>query len=1117
MAQVIQLRHDYAANWTTSNPVLAQGEFGYELDSKRNKVGDGVTAWSALGYYGIGNTGAQGVAGTIAVGTVNTLPYNQPVTVVNTGTVNNAILNFSIPQGQAATGAIGTVTTLAAGSNATVTNTGTPGASIFNFGVPQGIQGIQGPSGTLAVGTVSTLAPGASATVTNTGNSQAASLNFGIPAGAAATITVGTVTTGAANSSATVLNGGTAAAAILNFCIPQGIQGIQGPAATIAVGTVSNLAPGSAATVVNAGTSQAASFNFGIPQGTAATLAIGTVNTGAANSSATVTNSGNANAAVLNFSIPQGIQGIQGIAASLAVGTVTNLAPGSNATVVNAGTAQVASLNFGIPQGAAATIGVGTVSTGAAGSSATVTNVGTANAATLNFAIPQGIQGIQGNTGTAATIAVGTVTTLAAGASATVTNAGTAGAASFNFGIPQGAAATIGIGTTTTGAAGSSAVVTNSGTSGAAVLNFTVPQGLTGLTGTAATIALGTVTTGAPGSSVIMSNSGTSGAAVLNFTIPQGLTGNTGAPGGVTTIFGRNGVVVAASGDYTAAQVGAEAALGNPSVSGYLLSSTTAGVRSWIAAPVTFNPAAPGAIGSTTPAAGTFTTFGQTITAASGTTISTLNISTGANSSFKFFDTQIGGQNLGLAYFQWARGGSQDRSFSIFTSTSGGVSNQALLLDSSGNTTINSLNASTGAFSGTVTAPTFSGTHSGSGAGLTANTVPIAALSFPGGSTFLRADGTWQTVSVNLAAPGPIGGTTPSTGAFTTGIFSGLITASAGVNHTGVPSSWAPGTIAYSATGGLANIAKTGTSYDWSVLDTSATLASIGVVTGTHNIAIPNGNLIVSGVVQVTGGAGVAGSMYSNASQGMVIQAKAGSSYDFCLINPANSAYIFNVPTGTSNVTFSGTISATNHLGSGAGLTGTAASLTAGAVSSITTAQVWNAISSQSNPDWYRNSNGFYCNNGTGLQPNGTLLCVMYNGGSLQTVNLYATGTVVSGYSDGRLKDNIKTIQNAMGMVRAMRGISYRANALGQSFGFSSKEELGVIAQEVQLVAPQVIGSAPFDVGHRDDGSIFSISGNDYLTVDYERLVPILIEAIKELELRLDMQLGGNTYSVVKE
>jgi len=51
MVVQIQLRRDLAANWTAENPVLAEGEIGFELDTGEIKVGDGSTAWNTLPYY----------------------------------------------------------------------------------------------------------------------------------------------------------------------------------------------------------------------------------------------------------------------------------------------------------------------------------------------------------------------------------------------------------------------------------------------------------------------------------------------------------------------------------------------------------------------------------------------------------------------------------------------------------------------------------------------------------------------------------------------------------------------------------------------------------------------------------------------------------------------------------------------------------------------------------------------------------------------------------------------------------------------------------------------------------------------------------------------------------
>lgn len=52
MAIQIQIRRDTAANWTSVDPILAEGEIGLETDTNQMKFGDGVLAWTALAYFG---------------------------------------------------------------------------------------------------------------------------------------------------------------------------------------------------------------------------------------------------------------------------------------------------------------------------------------------------------------------------------------------------------------------------------------------------------------------------------------------------------------------------------------------------------------------------------------------------------------------------------------------------------------------------------------------------------------------------------------------------------------------------------------------------------------------------------------------------------------------------------------------------------------------------------------------------------------------------------------------------------------------------------------------------------------------------------------------------------
>lgn len=51
MADIIQIRRDTSANWTTANPTLAQGEPGFETDTGKFKIGNGSTAWNSMSYF----------------------------------------------------------------------------------------------------------------------------------------------------------------------------------------------------------------------------------------------------------------------------------------------------------------------------------------------------------------------------------------------------------------------------------------------------------------------------------------------------------------------------------------------------------------------------------------------------------------------------------------------------------------------------------------------------------------------------------------------------------------------------------------------------------------------------------------------------------------------------------------------------------------------------------------------------------------------------------------------------------------------------------------------------------------------------------------------------------
>ena len=67
MATQIQLRRDTAANWTSANPTLAEGEIGLETDTTYYKIGTGSTAWTSLAYGSITGTLVDGSVTTAKI------------------------------------------------------------------------------------------------------------------------------------------------------------------------------------------------------------------------------------------------------------------------------------------------------------------------------------------------------------------------------------------------------------------------------------------------------------------------------------------------------------------------------------------------------------------------------------------------------------------------------------------------------------------------------------------------------------------------------------------------------------------------------------------------------------------------------------------------------------------------------------------------------------------------------------------------------------------------------------------------------------------------------------------------------------------------------------------
>jgi len=140
---------------------------------------------------------------------------------------------------------------------------------------------------------------------------------------------------------------------------------------------------------------------------------------------------------------------------------------------------------------------------------------------------------------------------------------------------------------------------------------------------------------------------------------------------------------------------------------------------------------------------------------------------------------------------------------------------------------------------------------------------------------------------------------------------------------------------------------------------------------------------------------------------------------------------------------------------------------------------------------------------GTGMSGGGTsgsvtLNCTIDSPGEVGLGNLSSSGNALAGnftatgditaFSDERLKANIETIPDALEKVKALRGVT---------FDKDGKRGLGVIAQEVEKILPEVV-----------------IDGKEYKSVAYGNIVGVLIEAMKEQQEQINdlkIKLDGFT------
>ena len=413
--------------------------------------------------------------------------------------------------------------------------------------------------------------------------------------------------------------------------------------------------------------------------------------------------------------------------------------------------------------------------------------------------------------------------------------------------------------------------------------------------------------------------------------------------------------------------------------------------------------------------------------------------------------------------------------------------------------------------SGTVTSVSFTG---GIISVATATTTPaLTVAGTSGGIPYFSSASTWASsaaLAANAIVIGGGAGAAPAT--TTTG--TGVVTAIGNnVNATG-------GLVTVDGTATLTNKTLSAEVFSTAAAVTAGTNAQgQGALTNDYNV-ITTAASNPSGVTLPTATTGRRVIVVNKGANAVSVYPASGGTIDALALNaainlPVNGVLEFNASSTTQ------WYSTTNTIIAAAGITGTlglanggsgqttaqaAMNAFAGAVTSGSylrgngTNVVMSTIQAADVPTLNQNTTGSAATFTSTSQNSQFNSVGVGTAGSGTAGEIRATNNVTAYYSDGRLKARIGDIEGALGKVRQLTGFLYRNNEIAAKYGYTSDEvQVGLDALAVQKVQPEVVTAAPFDIGQREDGTEYSLSGENYMTVRYERLVPLLVEAIKEL------------------
>ena len=278
----------------------------------------------------------------------------------------------------------------------------------------------------------------------------------------------------------------------------------------------------------------------------------------------------------------------------------------------------------------------------------------------------------------------------------------------------------------------------------------------------------------------------------------------------------------------------------------------------------------------------------------------------------------------------------------------------------------------------------------------------------------------------------------------------------------------------------------------------NASLTNSAVTVGTTSISLGASSTTLAGLTSVTS-TGFTGALTGNASTATTLataRAIQGVSFD-------GSAAITVVTAGTG-ISVSGTVVSASavpnaSLANSAVTVGTtsislgASSTTLAGLSSVTSTSFVGALTG--NASTATTAGTVTTAAQSAITSVGTLTSLTVSGATATgalTVSggITATGEITAYYSDERLKTNVSKIDGALAKVMAINGYTYDSSELAESLGLPKHmDQIGLMAQEVEAVMPELVTQS-------------GIAG--YKTIRYDKVVSVLVNAIKEQQAMID-------------